>query len=156
MRLWARFSWGALKGLRAPARMEGSTCMTAIKRLGDIDRNASNEFEGEIREFIRRDVTMRRQGDTGTEPTAEPGAENLNSLIERVSGATVSEIDRLISELQGIRTLLHNEGERVRREITGYAGLSQSAVATMKVIGDTLSQLKPGNTLPVPPRNNLS
>ncbi len=56
-------------------------------------------------------------------------------------------IDRLISELQGIRTLLHNEGERVRREITGYAGLSQSAVATMKVIGDTLSQLKPGSII---------
>ena len=127
--------------------------MTAIKRLGDVDRNASNEFEGEIREFIRRDVTMRRHGtDSGTETGGEGNTENLNSLIERVSGATVSEIDRLISELQGIRTLLQNEGERVRREITGYAGLSQSAVATMKVIGDTLSQLKPGNTLPVPPR----
>ena len=132
--------------------------MTAIKRLGDVDRNASNEFEGEIREFIRRHVTMRRHGsDAGTEATGDSGGtENLNSLIERVSGATVSEIDRLISELQGIRTLLHNEGERVRREITGYAGLSQSAVATMKVIGDTLSQLKPGSALPVPPRNDLS
>jgi hypothetical protein len=125
--------------------------MTAIKRLGDVDRNASNEFEGEIREFIRRDVTMRRSGtDADTEASGGTGAENLNSLIERVSGATVSEIDRLISELQGIRTLLHNEGERVRREITGYAGLSQSAVATMKVIGDTLSQLKPGNSVALP------
>lgn len=131
--------------------------MSAIKRLGDVDRNASNEFEGEIREFIRRDVTMRRHGtDADTEANSGTGAENLNSLIERVSGATVSEIDRLISELQGIRTLLHNEGERVRREITGYAGLSQSAVATMKVIGDTLSQLKPGNSLPVAPRNDLT
>ncbi len=35
--------------------------MTAIKRLGDVDRQATNnEFEGEIREFIRRDVTARR------------------------------------------------------------------------------------------------
>jgi hypothetical protein len=127
--------------------------MTAIKRLGDVDRNASNEFEGEIREFIRRDVTMRRSG-TDAETGAEGGTENLNSLIERVSGATVSEIDRLISELQGIRTLLHNEGERVRREITGYAGLSQSAVATMKVISETLSQLKPGGSLTLPPRND--
>lgn len=131
--------------------------MSAIKRLGDIDRNASNEFEGEIREFIRRDVTMRRSGTDGeTEASSATGAENLNSLIERVSGATVSEIDRLISELQGIRTLLHNEGERVRREITGYAGLSQSAVATVKAIGETLSQLKPGSSVALPPRNDLS
>ena len=129
--------------------------MTAIKRLGDVDRNASNEFEGEIREFIRRDVTMRRHGtEADAEANSGTGAENLNSLIERVSGATVSEIDRLISELQGIRTLLHNEGERVRREITGYAGLSQSAVATMKVISETLSQLKPGSSVALPPRND--
>ena len=134
-------------------RMEGNMSMTAIKRLGDVDRTASNEFEGEIREFIRRDVTMRRH-DTDAEPGADGGGENLNSLIERVSGATVSEIDRVIAELQGIRTLLHNEGDRVRREITGYAGLSQSAVATMKVIGDTLSQLKPGGSLTLPPRND--
>ena len=128
--------------------------MTAIKRLGDVDRQASNEFEGEIREFIRRDVSSRRPG--STEPaatTAQPESDNLNSLIERVSGATIGEIDRLITELQTIRSLLQSEGDRVRREITGYAGLSQSAVATMKVINDTLSQLRPG-TLASPARKD--
>lgn len=125
--------------------------MTAIKRLGDVDRQASSEFEGEIREFIRRDVTTRRPS---AEPSATPQAEsdNLNSLLERVSGATVAEIDRLITELQNIRSLLQSEGERVRREITGYAGLSQSAVATMKVINDTLTQLRP-SALNLPPRD---
>ena len=116
--------------------------MTAIKRLGDIDRQASNEFEGEIREFIRRDVSTRRpSADAATTSQAE--SDNLNSLLERVSGATVAEIDRLIAELQNIRSLLQSEGDRVRREITGYAGLSQSAVATMKVINETLTQLRP-------------
>jgi hypothetical protein len=117
--------------------------MTAVKRLGDVDRQASNEFEGEIREFIRRDVSARRPvGDVAAKSQAE--SDKLDSLIERVSGATIAEIDRLIAELQNIRSLLHNEGERVRREITGYAGLSQSAVATVKVINDTLTQLRPG------------
>jgi ABC-type transporter Mla subunit MlaD len=126
--------------------------MTAIKRLGDIDRQVSSEFEGEIREFIRRDVTPRRPA---AEPIATSQAEsdNLNSLLERVSGATVAEIDRLISELQTIRSLLHSEGERIRREITGYAGLSQSAVATMKVINDTLTQLRPAS-MAVPARKD--
>jgi hypothetical protein len=114
------------------------------------DRNASNEFEGEIREFIRRDVTMRRHPEPHGETPSEPGhgTDNLSTLIERVSAATVVEIDRVIGELQNIRSLLHSEGDRVRREITGYAGLSQSAVSTMKVIADTLSQLKPGMQLP--------
>ena len=119
--------------------------MSAVKQRIVEDRNAANEFEGEIREFVRRDVTMRRQPEG-----AESGAENLSSLIERVSAATVIEIDRVISELQNIRSLLHSEGDRVRREITGYAGLSQSAVSTMKVIADTISQLKPG--MQIPPR----
>lgn len=121
--------------------------MTAIKRLGDVDRSASNnEFEGEVREFIRRDMSLRRPGSPDAEAAAEQaGTESLNSLIERVSGATIQEVDRLIAELQTIRGLLHTEGERVRREITGYAGLSQSAVSTMKVIADTLAQLKPGS-----------
>jgi hypothetical protein len=124
--------------------------MSAIKRLGDVDRQASSEFEGEIREFIRRDVSARRPG---SEPIASSQAEsdNLNSLLERVSGATVSEIDRLITELQTIRSLLQSEGDRIRREITGYAGLSQSAVATMKVINETLTQLRP-TALPGAPR----
>ncbi len=118
--------------------------MSAIKRLGDIERQASNEFEGEIREFIRRDVSFRRQLGEPVEFAAEPVPDNLNNLLERVADATVTEIDRVIFELQGIRTLLHSESDRVRHEITGYAGLSQSAVATMKVIADTLTQLKPG------------
>ena len=124
--------------------------MSAVKQRLTEDRTASNEFEGEIREFIRRDVTMRRQPDPLAGVQADSGSENLSSLIERVSAATVVEIDRVIGELQNIRSLLHSEGDRVRREITGYAGLSQSAVATMKVIADTLSQLKPG--MQVPPR----
>src|SRR5690606_22969665 len=122
---------------------EGSTSMTAIKRLGDVDRQASNEFEGEIREFIRRDVSTRSKLPVEPNASSQVEADNLNTLLERVSGVTVAEIDRLISELQTIRSLLLKEGERVRREITGYAGLSQSAVATMKVINDTLTQLRP-------------
>ena len=123
--------------------------MSAVKQRIVEDRNAAsvaNEFEGEIREFVRRDVTMRRH----TDPHVENGVENLSSLIERVSAATVIEIDRVIAELQNIRSLLHSEGDRVRRDITGYAGLSQSAVSTMKVIADTISQLKPG--MQIPPR----
>ncbi len=120
--------------------------MSAVKQQRTVeDRNVATEFEGEIREFVRRDVTMRRH-----DIHADNGVENLSSLIERVSAATVIEIDRVIAELQNIRSLLHSEGDRVRRDITGYAGLSQSAVSTMKVIADTISQLKPG--MQIPPR----
>ncbi|MGB7690860.1 MAG: hypothetical protein WBL98_20495, partial [Pseudolabrys sp.] len=74
------------------------------------------------------------------EPGAEPMADNLSALIRRVSGASIEEIDRVILELQGVRDMLRNEGERVGREIAGYASLSHASMTAMKVIGDSIKQ----------------
>ena len=63
-------------------------------------------------------------------------------MIQRVSTASVDEIDRVISELQHVRETLRREGERVQREITGYAGLSQAAMSSMKIIAENLQQWK--------------
>jgi len=115
--------------------------MTAVRRLGDVDQATGQGFEGQIREFIRRDVTSRRR--PRNEAGNDPGVENVSNLIDRVSGASIEEIDRVIAELQGMRDMLRREGERVRRELTGYAGLSQSAMASMHVIADTLAQFRP-------------
>lgn len=112
----------------------------APERLGDLAQG-SPEFEGQIREFIRRDVTGRRRS---REDAGDPAVENVNLLIERVSGQTVSEIERVISELNNMRDMLRREGERVQRELTGYAGLSQSAMMSMKIISESLAQWKPG------------
>lgn len=113
----------------------------APQKLGEIDQAAANAFEGEIREFVRRDVALlRRQREA--EPAADPVADNLNALIRRVSGVSMEEIDRVILELQSVRDMLRGEGERVSREIAGYASLSHAAMTAMKVIGDSLTQWK--------------
>ena len=111
----------------------------APEKLGDVDQ-AVSAFEGEIREFVRRDVSIPRR--QRTEAGADPVAENLNNLIKRVSGASMEEIDRVILELQGVRDMLRSEGDRVTREIAGYASLSHAAMTAMKVIGDSLTQWK--------------
>lgn len=112
------------------------------EKLGEIDQTAANAFEGEIREFVRRDVAfLRRQRNDG-ETASEPTADNLNALIRRVSGASMEEIDRVILELQGVRDMLREEGDRVSREIAGYASLSHAAMTAMKVIGDSLTHWK--------------
>jgi hypothetical protein len=123
------------------------------QKLGDVDRAAASAFEGEIREFIRRDVTFLRRQGNDAEPAEEPVANNLNALLRRVSGASMEEIDRVILEMQGVRDMLRNEGERVSREIAGYASLSHAAMTAMKVIGDSLKQWKNGaNASPGPSR----
>ena len=91
----------------------------------DLDNSVETAVEGEIREFVRRDVatSLRRQPESDSEMVAN----NITSLLQRVAGTSVQEIDKLISELQTLRDMLQNEGARVQREIVEYATLSQAA-----------------------------
>ena len=104
------------------------------EKLAGVDQ-AVAAFEGEIREFIRRD-TQRSERDAA----ADAPAENLNTLIRRVAAASMEEIDRVILELQGVRDTLRSEGERVSRDISGYASLSHASMSAMRVIGNNLRQ----------------
>ena len=125
------------------------------EKLSDIDQAAANAFEGEIREFVRRDVSFLRRPRSESEAGApDPVTDNLNSLIRRVSGASLEEIERVITELQGIRDMLRNEGERVGREIAGYASLSHASMTAMKVIADSLEQWKSVPNTPTKPTNS--
>ena len=103
----------------------------------DTGLDKVHEVEGEIREFVRRDIPgLRRNSDS------DLVANNINSLLQRVAGTSVQEIDRLIAELQSLRETLSTEGERVGREIARYATLSQSAIQSTKIIGESLARLK--------------
>jgi ribosomal protein L18E len=72
----------------------------------------------------------------------DPASENLDALIRRVASASMEEIDRVIRELERVREMLRNEGERVNSEITRYAGLNHAAVIATKIIADNLKQWK--------------
>jgi len=122
--------------------------MTVVKaeRTAEADQAAAaataavEEVEGEIRAFVRRDLSVFRRRQQ--EHNGEAAVENVNSVIERVSGASVVEIERVMGELAQVRDMLRNEGQRVQREISGYASLSQAAMTSMKIIGDSLVQWK--------------
>jgi len=105
----------------------------------DLDHPSETEVEGEIREFVRRDVARRS---SPSDPGSDLMANNVNSLVQRVATTSTQEIDKLIAELQTLREYLRSESERVQREIGGYAHLSQSALASTKVIADAMSQWK--------------
>ncbi len=119
----------------------------------EVDDNidAVTEVEAGIRDFVRNDVAYLRRPAPGmlgnsTEAALEPSSEatvnNVNSLIQRVAGTSLSEIENLISELEALRDLLHSEGQRVQREISGYAQLSQAAMKSTRMIADNVSQWK--------------
>jgi hypothetical protein len=120
----------------------------------EVDSNlaAVSEVEAGIRDFVRNDVAYLRRPasgvvsssstETALEPNHEATVNNVNSLIQRVAGTSLAEIENLISELESLRDLLHAEGQRVQREISGYAQLSQAAMKSTRMIADNVTQWK--------------
>jgi hypothetical protein len=108
--------------------------------------------EGGVMEQVRRQGLASRANGDGSGYSAEielrkQGPEigsNLSSLIQRVSGASVSEIEKLIAELQGLRDYLLSEGQRVQREITEYGRLNQATMDSTRVITESLLKWKAG------------
>jgi hypothetical protein len=115
--------------------------MSAMRlgKLSDERPGTVPPIEGEVRDTIQWELEPPRRPFTDG-PVGEAG--NLNSLIERVATTSVTEIEKLISELQTLRDFLYNEGQRVQREIAGYAHLSQAAMNSARLIADSLSEWK--------------
>ena len=75
----------------------------------DSNLDAVSEVEAGIRDFVRNDVAYLRRPAPGTpsgtetalEPNTEATVNNVNSLIQRVAGTSLTEIENLISELEG-------------------------------------------------------
>jgi hypothetical protein len=151
-------TYSVMRGTSALAQREtGEQPMNATNRSEkiestEVDSNlaAVSEVEAGIRDFVRNDIAYLRrpaQGvpgstDTALEPNQEATVNNVNSLIQRVAGTSLAEIENLISELESLRDLLHSEGQRVQREISGYAQLSQAAMKSTRMIADNVSQWK--------------
>lgn len=127
----------------------------------DLDQTVAG-FEGEIREFVRKDVSRKARqdaprpemprADRRLDPAPNQPRDQINNVLRGVCGASMEEIDRVILELQGVRDMLRSEGERVQRELAGYASLNQAALTAMKIIGESLTQWK----APTPPRQDAN
>ena len=127
----------------------------AQEKARDVDQAAADAFEGEIEGATSRstqqsdaeprqqqsDAELRQQlSEAG--PANGPNAESLERLIGRIGRPSIEEIDRVILELQEVRNLLCNQGERLSHEIARYASLSRMSMTAMKSISDSLKQSK--------------
>jgi hypothetical protein len=128
--------------------------MTAIRseKMESIEEDSNHaavsEVEAGIRDFVRNDIAYLRRAAPGAldngevliEPNTDATVNNVNSLIQRVAGTSLGEIENLVSELESLRDLLHTEGQRVQREISGYAQHSQAAMKSTRMIADNEAQ----------------
>ena len=63
---------------------------------------------------------------------------NLATLIRSVGMTSITDIERLVGELQKTRDYLQAEGERVQAETVQYIALTGAASASVKIIFDAL------------------
>jgi hypothetical protein len=117
----------------------------------EIDDNlaAVTDVEAGIRDFVRNDIAYLRKtpsilnsADAPVDAAAEATVNNVNTLIQRVAGASATEIDTLIAELENLRGFMHAEGQRVQRELASFAQLSQTAMKSTRMIADSIAQWK--------------
>jgi len=97
----------------------------------------AEQVEAAIREFVRQDVTQVRRVAPAADGSAEV-ATNINSLVQRVAGSSLREMQNVIWELENLRDFLQSEGERVQREISNYAQLTQAAMSSTRTIADNM------------------
>jgi hypothetical protein len=105
------------------------------------DVGPAEQVEAAIRDFIRQDVTHVRRMPAAPDGPTEVVA-SVNSLVQRVAGASLREMQNVIWELESLRDFLQSEGERVQREISNYAQLTQAAMSSTRTIADNMVHWK--------------
>ena len=75
-----------------------------------------------------------------SEPSAELNNETIGPLVEKVGAVSIAELEKSITELQAARSYLQSESERIQRELTQYAHLSDTASAFGRTILQSVSQ----------------
>jgi hypothetical protein len=127
--------------------------MTVPKAKDTVDQHdgTMSAPKGEFGNLVRE---ADQSQESPPDITSELNVEGLTSLIIQVSTQSAGQIDGLIAELHEVRNFLRNEGKRIQREISEYAQMNQSAMASTNIISDALGPWKSftGEKQPSPPR----
>jgi hypothetical protein len=140
----AHASDAPLQPAEAPSETSASSpeAQAAQEAPVGLAKAHERDFEADLRDVVRRDVVRWRR------PRPDNGAvatDNVSTLVQRVAGQSVNEIENVISELQVVRDILRAEGDRLRRDLNSYASINQSAMSSMKIISESMAQWR--NTL---------
>jgi hypothetical protein len=97
--------------------IEESTSTSLLSQLGALNRDRANE--------------------TPNIGVAVPS--DVSTLLERMSGLSLAEMDKAIQELQRVRNFLRNERERLRLEIAEHLRLTQAAMGSAKAVSASVA-----------------
>jgi len=114
----------------------------SLGRRGYIRGGAIVDINTALRGIESKESSVSRgQAESGDVKTS---AEELAALLRRVSEAPTREIEKLINQLQRLRTQLQNAGNRIQRDIEQYTELSQQTMQLTVIISDSVKKLPDG------------
>ena len=64
--------------------------------------------------------------------------QSIGVLIDKVSATSIAELEKLISDMKGVRNHLKAEGDRIQQEMARYAHLSETASSSVRIITESL------------------
>jgi hypothetical protein len=109
----------------------------------------NQEMNEEMRELLEEgtstslikelDVLNRNRVNTTTNIEAAVPSD-VNTLLERMSGPSLAEMDKAIQELQKARNFLRNEKERLRLEIAEHFRLTKAAIGSARAVSESITR----------------
>jgi hypothetical protein len=121
-----------------------------IEGSANPDVMTTAQVDEALRDFVlqdtahlRRDTEELPPGNLRREPeSAAEVATDVNALVRQVADISLSQLDDVIVDIRNLRDFLHSEGERVRREISGFLQLNQVAMGSTKLVAGGFAQWK--------------
>jgi hypothetical protein len=82
------------------------------------------------------------------EPEAvEDVNKSIGALIDKVSATSIAEVEKVISNLEAVRSYLRAEGDRIQQQTARYTYLTDTASASAKIIVESLGQWRKEPTM---------
>ncbi len=97
--------------------------------------------EGTSTSLIKELDALNRNRTSATTNAESAVPSDINVLLERMSGASLAEMDKAIQELQKARNFLRNERERLRLEIAEHMRLTKAAMGSARAVSENITRL---------------
>jgi hypothetical protein len=121
--------------------------ITYQREIGAMAKN--QELNEEMREMIEEGTSTsiikeldalnrNRVNATPNNEAAVPA--DVSTLLERLSGPSLAEMDKAIQDLQKARNFLRNEKERLRLEIAEHLRLTKAAMGSARAVSEDITR----------------
>jgi hypothetical protein len=109
----------------------------------------NQELNAEMRELIERSTLLSMEPSFPSQDRANETPNialtvpsDVSTLLERMSGLSLAEMDKAIQELQKARNFVRNERERLRLEIVEHLRLTKAAMGSAKAVSENIARFE--------------